>query len=273
MIQQRSRATSALPADGFTLVELLVVIGIIAVLISILMPALTKVREQANRIKCASNERQIMQACVMYSDTNKQGVYLWRYPNFDDNLEPLFIAGFLTDTNVVICPNTQHTVRPFQLGKQNPDLQNNAQRGPQDSAGGHSYETRQLWSGYTFPDGMSFKQDYVVPSVGQPYFIEPMKAMKKFKQAAKVCLITDEDDQWTNQLNNWPDKSDNHGDKGINVGFLDGHAEWVETGRPLLEVYMNGYYVPNCDHRLPDGSTVYKKYGLVQSGTKFTWSR
>ena len=63
--------------SAFTLVELLVVIGIIALLMSILLPTLGRVREQASAIKCASNLRQVGQAFHMYANENKGKLPEW----------------------------------------------------------------------------------------------------------------------------------------------------------------------------------------------------
>src|SRR5947199_2119330 len=72
----RDNRRSLARRGAFTLVELLVVIGIIAVLMGILLPVMSRARDQANRTVCQANLRTLGQSMIIYANSNKD-----RLPN------------------------------------------------------------------------------------------------------------------------------------------------------------------------------------------------
>jgi prepilin-type N-terminal cleavage/methylation domain-containing protein/prepilin-type processing-associated H-X9-DG protein len=160
-IQSRIARNHSRPAKGFTLVELLVVIGIIALLISILLPALTRARQEASLVQCSSNLRQIGIAIVMYTQ------------DYKGSLPPGYWDGTWDPTTGQNDPYTgsiyDHAaqwsvfIQPYFGKGGNTDNSNAA-------AGGNITETRMV---FICPDGPTLTNTYVSSDTITEYNCHP----------------------------------------------------------------------------------------------------
>ena len=124
--------------------------------------------------------------------------------------------------------------------------------------GGHSYE---IWAWMTgiriYPDGKRINGRLVgtineqrggdpLPGsqFNDPAYTYVLKTTTTVESLSKVLLVLDADDKLntnSESIENFPDPSDNHGDGGSNMNFLDGHASWIAAGRDTLTTYLDSY--------------------------------
>lgn len=242
---------------AFTLVELLVVIGIIAVLIALLLPTLNRAREQARAIACASNEKQLLLGFMMYVDDNKGATPIFPprgtgYPPTPNDAYYNSLAYYLDTTTTgagvlrydvgafwPYISNGQHTLgNPTAGVTKGPDVLQRLMTCPSDQealvvVGGSIDFTASQLHNFSYSWNASFWTGD--PPTSQPKLyasdLHAVSKMTMIRESAHKIILSEEahpNDGWS--LVGWPGTNTDdtpafrHTFRG-NWGFADGHVD------------------------------------------------
>jgi prepilin-type N-terminal cleavage/methylation domain-containing protein/prepilin-type processing-associated H-X9-DG protein len=241
---------------AFTLVELLVVIGIIAVLISLLLPALGRAREQARTVQCASQLKQLFNGCSMYINegrdhVGRRGVLPtgWRHERDINNVAfPGFVAN--TDWTNNFNPLRFELVR-YIYPRRNENLANTPLfLCPSNGANTTNFSAVGNSNLYGMNKNLSVDNNAMPGNFWRWNQQYRMRNVTRVKDSAHVVLFADAVDNMLFTINfdsGWQFGVDRPFDHRVdyrhkknlaNHLFLDGHVEAIQDKEPRL---LTGY--------------------------------
>jgi len=187
------------PNAFFTLIELLVIIAIIAILMTILLPALNKAQEMGRRIVCINNLKQLVLVSHSYISDNNEWLPPCRWgflgSEWDDFLKPYVNGGI----EVFICPSNIS-----EASSTGTNYAYNQRVGDTQAGGGAAYNQLPKLSMVSKPTKAGLIMDFKISTGG------------RFFDSDALYNVSHGDHRHSGSLN---------------LSFLDGHAEWISQGR------------------------------------------
>ncbi len=197
------------PSSGFTLIELLVVIAIIAILAAILFPVFAHAREKALQASCASNEKQLMLAILMYVQDYDETMPFCQINDYTEPSIPGKIMPYVKNNKLFECPSAKSEyLSPLNC----------------------SY----FWNGVV----MQYPFQVRIAQINRPADIAAIweYGWTHFRTYARPCNGSGASDGWGYfWYSGWYGHRIHNG--GGNYAFCDGHVKWLKEDQQFSGVY------------------------------------
>jgi len=229
---------------GFTVIELLLIVGIIAILVAIAFPVFGIIKEKSKTSACASNLKQLGLAIRLYADDNNgaypyAGIYAGEQKAFFLEF-PIIIAPYVKSTDVFFCPNGTLKYKPNSNDDENKSLAKNGNYSTNRKillySNGRNEPIKPIFASsikapasiYAIYDGSYCSMscdDFMLCGVSRAYLPGSGDSNGKPFVQLEGNTETDKIDYMKGRHN-----------KGINIAFVDGHVKYVKSKKAWEEI-------------------------------------